>query len=332
MQKSQPSPPAQQILSGVIRRDAVEDMSAAVSNFFDLHAVQLEPGSMQCRIDFIAAGNTFMYLEDYPRRTQLTGELLHNRFGLAIPVAGPNLKFSGEQMDHCRLASAMTGEEMEVFAPGGLKQFVVLLDHARLLSMADETGLPLDVQRALRPGRSTMPLVAKPQAVASLSQRLQHMLHLAAVGELDMTPAYFEDWLYEQTLSILDVKEAPCGRPPAAVLVRRAIEISEGHSGPVRIAELCTALRVSPGTLENAFKSVAGVTPHAFFLRRRLNQARQVLLREEADRRNVTDIALSLGFSELGRFAVRYRQMFGEMPSETLRRTTVSVPFPGIKS
>jgi AraC-like DNA-binding protein len=329
MQKSVPSRQAKQILSGVIRRDAVEDMSAAVRNFFDLQAVQLEPGDMHCRIDFVAAGNTFMYLENYPRRTQLTGELLHNRFGLAIPVAGPSLKFSGEQMDHCRLASAMTGEEMDVFAPGGLKQFVVLLDHARLLSMADEAGLPADVQRALRRGRSTMPLVAKPRAVASLSQRLQHMLHLAAVGELNMDAAYFEDWLYGETLSILDVKEAPCGRPPAAVLVRRAIDIADSCAGPVRIAPLCTALRVSPGTLENAFKSVAGVTPHAFFLRRRLNEARQVLLREDGDRRNVTDIALSLGFIELGRFAVRYREMFGESPSETLRRGPATVAVGG---
>ena len=321
MQKSHPGQSAQQILSGVIRRDAVEDMSAAVSNFFDLHAVQLEPGSMQCRIDFIAAGNTFMYLENYPRRTHLTGELLHNRFGLAIPVAGPGLKFSGEQMDHCRLASAMTGEEIDVFAPGGLKQFVVLLDHARLLSMADEVGLPADVQRALRRGRSIMPLVAKPRAVASLSQRLRHLLHLAAVGELSMDTAYFEDWIYAQALSILDVKDVPCGLPPAAVLVRRAVEISEAHNGPVRIANLCSGLRVSPGTLENAFKTVTGVTPHAYFLRRRLNQARSVLLSEDPAQRKVTEIALSLGFSELGRFAVRYREMFGESPSETLRRS-----------
>ena len=321
MQKSQKATAAGQVLSGVIRRDAVEDMSAAVSNFFDLHAVQLEPGSMRCRIDFIAAGNTFMYLENYPRRTHLTGELLHNRFGLAIPVAGPNAIMSGEQMDRCRLASAMTGEEMDFLAPGGLKQFVILLDHARLISMADEAGLPVDVQRALRRGRSTMPLVAKPRAVASLSQRLQHMLHLAAVGELSMDAAYFEDWLYGEALSILDVKDVPCGRPPAAVLVRRAVEISEAHGGPVRIANLCSALRVSPGTLDNAFKTVTGVTPHAYFLRRRLNQARSVLLSEDPAQRKVTEIALSLGFSELGRFAVRYREMFGESPSETLRRS-----------
>ena len=329
MQKSQETVAGNQVLSGVIRRDAVEDMSAAVRNFFDLQAVQLEPGEMKCQIDFIAAGNTFMYREHYPRRTHLTGELLHNRFGFAIPAEGPSLKFSGEQMDNCRLASAMTGEEMDVFAPGGLKQFVVLLDHARLLAMADDAGLPMEVQRALRQGRSTMPLVAKPRAVSSLGQRLQHLLHLASVGELSMDSAYFEDWIYGQALSIIDVKDAPLGRSPAAVLVRRAIEISESHGGPVRIAQLCSALRVSPGTLENAFKTVAGVTPHAFFLRRRLNQARTVLLRENPEQGKVTAIASGLGFGELGRFAVRYREMFGESPSDTLRRRSVTVAVGG---
>jgi AraC-like DNA-binding protein len=33
----------------------------------------------------------------------------------------------------------------------------------------------------------------------------------------------------------------------------------------------------------------------------------------------VTDVATELGFLELGRFAVKYRQIFGETPSSTLR-------------
>jgi AraC-like DNA-binding protein len=33
----------------------------------------------------------------------------------------------------------------------------------------------------------------------------------------------------------------------------------------------------------------------------------------------VTDIATELGFWELGRFSVKYRQIFGETPSTTLR-------------
>ncbi len=297
-------------------------MAGAVRQFFDLQPVQLEPGRFHCQIDFVAAGSTFFYREQYPLRTHLTGELLGNRFGLAIPQQGPGLKFLGEEMDYCRLASAMTGEEMDVHASRGLKQFVLLMDHERLLTMAEETGLSSPVQRALQPGRSTMPLVAKPQAVAALSRGLGDLLRRAAVGELLMDAGTLEDWIYSETLSILDVAEAPLGRPSAAVLVRRATEIVDAQRGSLRIAALCRTLRVSLSTLENAFRNVAGVGPHAFFTRRRLSQARSVLLREDPGQRRVTEIAGELGFSELGRFAVRYREMFGEKPSDTLRRQT----------
>jgi AraC-like DNA-binding protein len=324
MPETNATTPAGQLFSGVIRRDAIEDMAGAVRNFFDLEPVQLEPGMFRCKLEFIAAGGVFFYREQYPLRTHLTGELLHNRFGVAVPVQGPSLKFSGEEMDRCRLASAMTGEQMEVFAPGGLKQFVVLMDHAQLLSLADTAGLPAEVQRALRPGRPGMPLVSKPREVAAFSQRLQQLLHLASIGELEADAAYVEDWVYTQALSILDVRDAPPGRPSAAVLVRRAIEAAEAHRGAVRVGHLCRVLRVSPGTLENAFKTVAGVSPHTFFLRRRLSQVREVLLREDPLERKVTEIATDFGFSELGRFAVRYREMFGEKPSETLRRSVTT--------
>ena len=320
MPNATPSPGSGQVLSGVIRREAIEDISGAVRNFFDLDVLQLEPGECRCQIDFIAAGNTFFYREHYPLRTHLAGEVLHDRFGFAIPEEGPNLKFSGEEMDRCRLASALTGEQMDVYAPGGLKQFVILLDHARLLALADQMGVPAAVQQALRHGRSSMPLVAKPSAVNDFSRRLQTLLRQAAAGELRTDAAALEDSIYAETLAVCEVMDAPLGRPPAAVLVRRAIDIAEAQGGQVRIAEICCQLRVSPGTLQRAFKSVTGVSPQSFFLRRQLNAARGVLLRGDPAERKVTEIALELGFHELGRFAVRYRQLFGESPSQTLRR------------
>ena len=324
MQKSQPSGANTQLFSGVIERNAIEDMAGAVRNFFDLEAVQLEPGPCRCKIDFIAAGKVFFYLEHYPLRTHLSGELLHNRFGFALPMQGPNVKFAGEHMEPSRLASAITGEEFDLFAAGGLKQLVVLLDHRRLLDLADEVGLPAETQSALRPGRPTKPLGVKPGAVVALGRRLRGMLRAASAGELTLDAEGLQDWLYAQTISLLDATDSPCGRPPAAVLVRRAVEAAEAHRGPVRVGHLCRTLRVSPGTLENAFKVVAGVTPHAFFLRRRLSQVREVLLREDPLQRKVTDIASEFGFSELGRFSVRYREMFGEKPSDTLNRSVTT--------
>lgn len=320
MQKSQQLPPAGPVLSGVLRRDAIEDMAGAVRNFFNLEAIQLEPGECRCQIDFIAAGTAFVYHEHYPLRTHLSGELLGNRFGLALPVKGPSIRFSGEEMDSCRLASAMTGEAMDVHASAGLKQIVVLVDQAKLLDLAEEAGLPRTVQRALSPGRSTMPLVAKPARVEDLSRRIQGLLRSAAAGGLAVSQPDFEDWIYAEILSIVDVKDLPPGWPPAAVLVRRATELADAQAGPLRVARLCAMLHVSPSTLTKAFKSVTGVNPHAFFMRRRLNHARSILLSADPADEKVTAVASGLGFTELGRFAVRYREMFGESPSQTLRR------------
>lgn len=320
MENSPAQDTAKQALSGIIRRDAVEDMGGAVKNFFNLDAVQLEPGQCRCQIDFIAAGNSFVYREHYPLRTHLFGELLHGRFGFAIPECGPNLKFAGEEMDQCRLASAMTGEEMDVYAPGGLKQFVVLLDHGRLLRLAEATGLSREVLAALRPGRSTMPLVAKPQAVRAFGGKVQSFLAEAATGKLAVDAEVFEDWVYAEALSIMDVNDVPTGRPSAAVVVQRAIEVADTWRGPLRIASLCEAINISLTGLEVSFRKVTGLTPHAYFLRRRLNRARVELLSADPLEGKVTEVALGQGFTELGRFAVRYRELFGELPSQTLRR------------
>jgi AraC-like DNA-binding protein len=62
------------------------------------------------------------------------------------------------------------------------------------------------------------------------------------------------------------------------------------------------------------------MAPHQYLLRRRIHLARRALVRGDPSVATVTSIATSHGFWELGRFAVLYRAMFGEVPSVTLRR------------
>jgi transcriptional regulator GlxA family with amidase domain len=52
---------------------------------------------------------------------------------------------------------------------------------------------------------------------------------------------------------------------------------------------------------------------------RRLNLVRAELRRADPDTTSVAQIARRHCFSELGRFAAVYRQIFGESPSTTLR-------------
>ncbi len=51
-----------------------------------------------------------------------------------------------------------------------------------------------------------------------------------------------------------------------------------------------------------------------------MNEARNVLLRGNYGSAHVIEIAFGWGFTHMGQFSSDYRHMFGEKPSETLRR------------
>jgi AraC family ethanolamine operon transcriptional activator len=69
--------------------------------------------------------------------------------------------------------------------------------------------------------------------------------------------------------------------------------------------------------VRNAFQSLYHVSPIRFLHLRRLHQVRRALRRNAQT--SVTEVALRFGFGNLGRFAVEYRRLFGESPSQTLR-------------
>jgi transcriptional regulator GlxA family with amidase domain len=77
---------------------------------------------------------------------------------------------------------------------------------------------------------------------------------------------------------------------------------------------------VSERTLEYAFKEIMGLTPVTYLTRLRLHRVRQALLAATQGSTTVTTEALNWGFWHFGEFSRAYKECFGELPSETLRR------------
>jgi len=103
--------------------------------------------------------------------------------------------------------------------------------------------------------------------------------------------------------------------------IRRCLErIARPDWPDLSAAVLCEIGGVGERTLQYAFRERFGLTPAAFLKARRLVVVRERLLRANETQTTVGDVAAAMGFWHLGHFAADYRHVFGELPSETLRR------------
>jgi len=323
--------PSNQIAGGCIGFESLEEFGKPLRRYFSLEVSQLQPGSFTGSLSFLCSGAALLYRQNYPRPVHITGEVLGGRFGVGIRLGMGGAIFAGETVDERHLPSAMTGEEIEFTGRGGYRQMVLAVDQARLLRMAEAERVAPRVLRGLSPGRNGMALSVHPRWGACVAETFGKLLGEADAGLIRASPENFEDLIYESILSVVEHSDLPCGRTPAAVVVRRAIDWADSSPGMLpRIHGLAAGLRMSPRTLQKAFFSVTGMGPNAFFRTRLLNRARHVLLRSDPGGTKVCAVATDLGFTELGRFSVRYRELFGESPSQTLlRRPRPIVLVPG---
>lgn len=114
--------------------------------------------------------------------------------------------------------------------------------------------------------------------------------------------------------------------PPKTYRARKAI-VEEARAyvlthlyDTVTIAELCTALNTSRRTIQYCFQEVLNTNPVQYLRAIRLNSVRRELRGANPATTQVQDVAARWGFWHLSHFASDYRAMFGELPSDTLRR------------
>jgi len=106
-----------------------------------------------------------------------------------------------------------------------------------------------------------------------------------------------------------------------AGVARRARAFIDGHfDEPVRMEDLCRATGVGARTLQRCFRQCFGVSVTSYLKAARLDAAYRDLIAAHPSRDSVTAIALRNGCSHLGRFSSEFRERFGQLPRETLRK------------
>jgi len=104
------------------------------------------------------------------------------------------------------------------------------------------------------------------------------------------------------------------------VIARFERALNERPEEMLSLSTICAEVGVARRTLSLACQEFLGRGPMQYARERRLDLVHHRLLAAKSSQVQVTSIAVQYGFWELGRFAQAYRDRFGELPSETLRR------------
>jgi AraC family transcriptional regulator len=106
--------------------------------------------------------------------------------------------------------------------------------------------------------------------------------------------------------------EGRCELALSPMQVRRVREyIRANLACDVGLAELAGQVSLSPHYFSMLFKRALGVSPHHYVLRERIHEAQQLLA---AGRMSISEVALSLGFSDQSHFSQAFRKITGTTP------------------
>jgi AraC family ethanolamine operon transcriptional activator len=103
-------------------------------------------------------------------------------------------------------------------------------------------------------------------------------------------------------------------------IIQRSMAVLDAAPTMPTATELARAVGVTSRTLLRGFQETYGMPPKQYLMLRELHAVRRCLRAGGAENDTVGDILTRHGIWEFGRFAGRYRQLFRELPSETLRR------------
>ena len=105
-------------------------------------------------------------------------------------------------------------------------------------------------------------------------------------------------------------------RVPESMLVhlRRARDLADRHyADPLDLDELASSAGVSKYHFLRCFAATCGKTPALYLAERRIERAQDLL---RATNLTVTEVCMFVGYSSLGSFSTKFRQLVGMSPSE----------------
>lgn len=317
-----PEPPGMPALGSIARFDDADAFASSVHNCRLAYFVKVR-GEFQARVALSRIDDLHLALvtEALPRRATLS--FPPDRVFFRFVAAQDRPKWRGGIEDRpgtLQIGPGMPGVEDVTQGPTISRS--LSLPIATVLAQAE---VMFDEPPLFLSGRSM--LICPPaDLTAKLTAMHRDMIRMTASASGTSFPGHRVAAMYAAIWNLLTEILATGTTDRSSRQVRRGQAtmqtlvdyIRANEDRPITLTELCAVVGCSAKSLETLFLRHVGETPNRYLRRWRLWRAHEALSTADPATTTVSQIAVACGFWELGRFAGRYRQLFGESPSQTL--------------
>lgn len=301
-----------------ISEGCFEDIDAQAAQYhgYDQQYQQLSPGRFEGRLRSYVLGALIINLEMANRELAAIAATPAGRFGAC---------FLADSSPPCALNATEFCQEHVVLSPAKRCVEGRMAEGVRIYCM--------DISEELFPDDSCGRTVT---GVRHHPARCAHLRDLVETGLATFhalsSPVDYPAAVRSFSSSIADVvwqmsaspgsegklPQRPGGSERALRVFRRARDYIHHQLGDgISIVALCKHLGVSRRSLESAFHSVIGSGPGSYVRLLQLNRIRRDLASSGCSNLSIGAIAARHGVWHWSRFSQYYRQMFGELPSQT---------------
>lgn len=253
------------------------------------------------------------------------GDGTPNTLTLGIPMTDPKrIRIDGHALQDDSLIY-LKRDQPFTFASRSTTRWAGVTIHLR-----DESRPELfdaeQMMNSLEPGTRAQSASAHLERLRQLVSRIGTRDGSVKFGDPAQSNSAEEDVLAAvlQTMEASSVtRDRHVGRPQVSRnrVIARTLALIEAKQGqPLFIDDLCASTEVSERTLRNVFHEYFGVGPMRLLKVRQLLEIRRALLAAEPGHDTVTRIAASFGVWDFSLFARNYKALYGESPSQSLRR------------
>ena len=303
---------------------------------FSGETLPLSPGKFESCVSHIITNNMRILFQQHSSSTRYRGACLAPfTFGISAFHQG-NLFKQTYQVEKDTILVLYPNQELSAFQKKNHSAYVIFFEDKFITDCCERLELS-DLKEQLEhqkiPPIVTTSCNKKIEYIRQLCYQIYQLLFnltssLSQPEEKVLATQYIKQQLEEEIAPILLITLAKAREiRPQKVYLKRASTLKKAEefflnnlTAEITTKDICEELGVSQRTLEYIFKHFYEISPKNYFKRLRLNALYQELQQQDLQA-NLSEIAYKFGFFHRGQFANDYQKFFGELPSDTLRRT-----------